>query len=129
MGTPRQDALVRAAHARAQVTACLEKNGVATPDHIYPVIDKALAYTMPQLMSLLDRMVDGGLLEKVAVEHPDYKKGYRVALGAGSSAPQEHKPRQKKVTEVADVDIKVNKRTGGLTITYAGLRLTISKEE
>lgn len=134
----RAEQLVRAAKARSLITTYLEDHpeGAMLPDLMQAV--KALGYTSTQLASLLDRMADNGLIQKVAVDNPDYKYGYKRAtiisgagLGKLLAEPKKLKkeraaPRRAEGKEIP-IDVRAN-RDGSCTVRFNGLVLRLSRE-
>ena len=117
----RKDELVEAAKMRAKVLAIVGNiGGIVTFNFIAEQFD---GKDRAKLQALIYRMVDAGLLHKVPVQHPDYKYGYTL--------PTELPTPQKKAAPATEVpiDVRINKRKGSITIRYAGLLITLSKED
>ena len=141
--TSRSEALVRGAAARGLVTAFLnQSDSVFVPDEILPAL-RELNYTMVDMMPLLDRMVSGKLINRVAVTHVRYKYGYAnkdvplVDLAAASLGVTKDESSEtsfakraynKRKESELPLDIRINEKDQTLTIRAMGLRITIGKE-
>lgn len=140
--SPRQEALVKAAKARALITSFLNgQKEPVTPDRILPVLHD-LGYDMAHMMPLIDRMCISDLLTRVNVIHPDYKYGYLAGKVVEPRKPEEsledkaepfakraYTKRQQQVKDgELPLDIRINEADQTLTIRAMGLRITIGKE-
>ena len=119
--------LVAAAKLRAQITAC-----VAQSDHILTIDEIASSIKMvdneqnkKRLFALVYRMADSGLIAKVPIEHPDYTYGYAPSDSVFGKEPIKPTAKSKDIP----IDVRINKRQGSITIRYAGLLITLSKED
>jgi hypothetical protein len=128
----RDQQLVRAAKARAIITSHLTNLGyVAAPDEIFEEV-RSLGYSSTEFNAMLYRMADAGLIKKEPVEHPDYEFGYSCPRELVETMPATHEKKEKakpqhKVSKEIPIDIRANK-DGSITVRYAGLLLTVSKE-
>lgn len=127
----RDEQLVRAGKAREAIMRFLRGQGsfVATQEVIAPVV-APLDLTPTELGQMLYRMAADGLIAKHDVEgHERYRVGYTSA-GTGevpaSKAPRKYT--KKPSSEGAPIDVRVNEREGIITIRYAGMVLSFSKE-
>ena len=132
----RDEQLVRASKARAAIAGFLSRWGTETPvtqDSILSAVEP-LGLTPVELGRMLWRMATDGLILKHPVEHERFKVGYTSTSGA--IVPAETPKRQytrkattKKLTaDGAPIDVRVNEREGIITIRYAGMVLSFSKE-
>lgn len=130
MATNRKHALVRTAQARELVMKHLSHSaGPLTRAQLYPVVAD-LELTTKDLANLLERMATHELIEKVEIEHPDYKYGFQAKPGAEPPAPPERKRRAKR-SDATDLNIPIDiqpNRDGSVTIRVNGLALTVRKE-
>lgn len=127
----RDEQLVRAGKAREAVMGFLRRHPFPTPVTQDEIIVGAslepLGYTTTELGNFLYRMAHDGLIEKHDVEHPHYKVGYT----SKPAAPEAAAPRKyvkKTAVEGAPIDVRVNEREGIITIRYAGMVISLSKE-
>jgi hypothetical protein len=122
MPSQRKLDLVEIAKMRAKVLAIVGQVGGVVPfDAISKQFDDA---ARGKLQALMYRMVDSGLLNKIPIEHPDYKYGYALP----NELPLPPKKSQAAASETP-IDVRINKRKGSITIRYAGLLITLSKED
>lgn len=126
----RAEQLVRAAKARAQITAFLaSQEQPATPDIILSGAVSDLDYKVTDLSNFLGRMADQKLITKVEVDHLDYKYGYTSNDALPAEVEPEASPTTKKKSKEVPIDIRVNERNKSISIRYAGLLITLSKED
>lgn len=129
----RDEQLVRAGKAREAIMGFLSTYGDGvtpiTQDAIHPVVDP-LDFTSTELGSLLYRMAADGLIAKHAVDHEHYRVGYTSLAGVSPAEAAEPKRKytKKPSSEGAPIDVRVNEREGIITIRYAGMVLSFSKE-
>lgn len=127
----RDEQLVRASKARAAITGFLSQHedGPATQDVIFPAVE-ALGLTPTELGSLMYRMAADGLIVKHEVDHAHYRVGYTSLSGLVTPAESKRKYTKKPqaATEGEPIDVRVNEREGIITIRYAGMVLSFSKE-
>lgn len=134
----RNQQLVRAAKARAAITGYLTNLGTtATPDVIMQAVGD-LDFTTSELGSLLYRMANDGLISKKEVEHPDYRFGYSCSTAMAEPTPmaqidRKKEPKEKAVRKHKKADYElpldlIANRDGSITLRFAGLRLTVSRE-
>jgi hypothetical protein len=135
MAQNRKAYLVRAAKARATLTAALKDRLVPASIREITEVIKPLGYTIPSAGSLVARMVENKLLTKVPVEHPDLKFGFllRHSVSEEPQAPQESKAPVKhhKVVQppedIKTFDVQLNK-DGSITVRSNSLAVTVRKE-
>lgn len=129
----RDEQLVRAGKAREAIMGFLSTYGDGvtpiTQDAIAPAV-APLGLTPTELGQMLYRMSADGLIAKHDVDgHERYRVGYTSA-GTGevpaSKAPRKYT--KKPSSEGAPIDVRVNEREGIITIRYAGMVLSFSKE-
>lgn len=130
----RDEQLVRASTARAAITGFLSRQVPGVPitqDIIAPAIED-VGYTPQELGAMLYRMAADGLIGKAPAEHPRYHVGYmsteRLDQSEEGAEPTRRKYTRKAATEGAPIDVRVNEREGIITIRYAGMVLSFSKE-
>ena len=125
----RAESLVATAKLRAQITACVEKaEKVLTIAEIAERLGFAKGEDVTKsLFNLIYRMADNGLLAKVPIDDPDYTYGYAPARSL-QEAPERKRPAKEQAKETP-IDVRINKRQGSITIRYAGLLITLSKED
>lgn len=128
MATDRKHALVRIAQARELVMKHLaHAAGPLTRAQLYPVVAD-LELNMKDLANLLERMATHEMIDKVEIEHPDYKYGFQAKPGAEPPARPERKRRVKRTSNLdIPIDIQPN-QDGSVTIRVNGLALTVRKE-
>lgn len=130
----RDEQLVRASRGRAAIVGFLNQRETpepATQDSIMTVVE-SLGYTPTELSNMLYRMADDGLIVKHHVDHERYRVGYTAVSGAGAEEVRTKRPytkRQPAVTEGTPIDVRVNDQTGTITIRYAGMVISFSKEQ
>lgn len=130
----RDEQLVRAGKAREAVMGFLNTHGdgvtPVTQDVIAPAV-ASLEVTPVELGQMLYRMAHDGLIAKHAVEHERYRVGYTSNPPEGlraEAAEPKRKYARKPATESAPIDVRVNEREGIITIRYAGMVLSFSRE-
>lgn len=129
----RDEQLVRASRVRAAIVGFLgrrEDSEPATQDTILPVVEP-LGITPTDLGAMLYRMAHDGLIVKHDVEHERYRVGYTAVPGAQPEEVRTKRPYTKRApaaTEGTPIDVRVNEREGTLTIRYAGMVISFSKE-
>ena len=128
----RDEQLVRAGKAREAIMGFLGQHAgnMVTQERIFPAVEE-LDITPVALGQILYRMAHDGLIGKGPVEHPRYKVGY-MAKGSGTLRAEAAEPKRKyarkPATESAPIDVRVNEREGIITIRYAGMVLSFSRE-
>lgn len=122
----RKEQLVRAAKARAILTAFLIKAvEPETPDRLAHLVE-GLGYTLRETGQLLARMADQGLIQKVEVDHGRYDFGYQ-ASGAGTPTEEPARRKRKSKTLEQELDVKAN-LDGSITLKFRGLVMRVSVE-
>lgn len=129
---PRDEQLVRASMAKAAITGFLTQHADEPPlaqDKISDVVSE-LEMTPAQLGSLLYRMAADGLIVKHDIEHPHYKVGYTCTAALPEPEPRAKRSytRQSRAGD-SPIDVRVNEKEGSVTIRYAGMVLTFSRED
>ena len=132
----RDEQLVRSSKARAAIIGFLNSHEAETPitqDTMLSVVEP-LGLTSTELSRMLWRMATDGLILKHPVVHERFKVGY-TSIGAPDLSAEPPKRRYtRKVTakrptaDGAPIDVRVNEREGIITIRYAGMVLSFSKE-
>lgn len=129
----RDEQLVRASKARAAIVGALVRHPFPAPltqDEIMPVVE-SLGYTPAELSNMLYRMAHDGLIVKHDVDHERYKVGYTAPPTAATEeagTKRKYTKRTPAATDGTPIDVRVNEREGTITIRYAGMVISFSKE-
>lgn len=128
----RDAQMVRAGAAKAAITGYLTQHIEEAPiaqDRIMESVSE-LDMSPSQLGALLYRMADNGLIVKHAIEHPHYKVGYTCTAALPEPEPRAKRSytRQSRAGD-SPIDVRVNEKEGSVTIRYAGMVLTFSRED
>lgn len=129
----RDEQLVRASKARAAIVGFLNQQTTPEPvtqDALVGLVEP-LGVTPVALGNILYQMAGHGLIAKHAItEHDRYRVGY-TAKGVTPAVTEAAAPRKytkKTAVEGAPIDVRVNEREGIITIRYAGMVISLSKE-